>query len=314
MPVTASTGPYSCGRTPSRHRPQILTGSLAAGSAVTVASGATLTGTGTISGSLSLSGGAIHAPGAPTGVQSVGGALSYGAGALSPAMPAIRAQCAGGSQFLSTRSTRPKCAICMSPARTTASTAVVSSNGMTGVFTVGTITNDSGGKAASTYGSFSLTQNASGATLNWTPKPFTAWRGTSFGANATNATISGFLADPDGDGLLNGWEYFYGTNPSANTPSPLQTQTTGGRFSVTFPRNTAATDVTAIVRGADTPGGPWTDLAQSTGGAAFTALVNGVTVAETGTDAMRTVQVQDLYLTSDPAHPKRFFRLFIQEQ
>ena len=52
----------------------------------------------------------------------------------------------------------------------------------------------------------------------------------------------------------------------------------------------------------------------ATGDAAFTSLVGGVTVTETGTGATRTVQVQDIYSLSDSAHPKRFLRLSIEEE
>lgn len=43
-----------------------------------------------------------------------------------------------------------------------------------------------------------------------------------------------------------------------------------------------------------------------------TALVASMTVNETGSGATRTLEVQDLYLTADPTHPKRFFRLWIE--
>lgn len=39
------------------------------------------------------------------------------------------------------------------------------------------------------------------------------------------------------------------------------------------------------------------------------ALVAGVNVAETGAGPLRTVEVRDLYLITDPAHPRRFLRL-----
>jgi autotransporter-associated beta strand protein len=55
--------------------------------------------------------------------------------------------------------------------------------------------------------------------------------------------------------------------------------------------------------------GPWTNLARSSAGAAFTALVGGVNVLETGSGATRNVEVRDLYLIADPAHPVRFLRL-----
>lgn len=36
-----------------------------------------------------------------------------------------------------------------------------------------------------------------------------------------------------------------------------------------------------------------------------TALLSGVAVTETGSSATRTVEIRDLFLTTDPAHPER---------
>jgi autotransporter-associated beta strand protein len=306
-----------------------LNGSLAAGSAVTVANGATLTGTGTVNGSLTFSANSTHAPGDPVNAQTIVGALSYAGTARmkwtlnsnSNATGAASRVSAGtvtvtsgaaidlifnasGStvNFFDTFWTQPR------------TWTVMSSSGMTGTFTLGTISNDPGARAAATYGAFSLTQGASGATLNWIPKPYTAWRGANFAANAGNTALSDFLSNPDSDGFANAWEYFFNTNPNASTTTPLVAQIVADRATLTFPRNTAATDVLARIQGADGLAGPWTDLAQSTSGAAFTPLDGGITVNESGAGATRTVTFTDLYLTSDAAHPQRFFRLWIQQQ
>lgn len=305
-----------------------LTGSLGA-TAVSVASGATLKGAGAIGGNVTFASNALHTPG--TGTQTIGGAASY----------------ANTSRFKWTLSTNSDSAGAASRATVTGTVtvtsgaaidlvlndagsstnyfdtfwtqarawAVVSSNGgMTGQFTLGTIGNDSQGKVASIYGSFALSQNSSGATLQWTPKAFAAWRGTNFGANATNAATSDFSSDPDKDGLANAWEYFYSTNPNANTSGPFQAKIENNRVRLTFPRNVSATDALVKVQAADSPAGPWTDLAQSSGGAAFSPIVGGATVSESGSGQTRTVEFNDLYLTTDPAYPKRFFRLWIQQQ
>ena len=51
-------------------------------------------------------------------------------------------------------------------------------------------------------------------------------------------------------------------------------------------------------------------------GAAFTDDVDGVPtgapVAETGTGALRSVEVGDVFLIGDPTHPKRFMRIFVE--
>jgi hypothetical protein len=82
-----------------------------------------------------------------------------------------------------------------------------------------------------------------------------------------------------------------------------------GRLRVGFTRNVDAMDVSVLVQGADSLAGPWSDLARSTGGGGFIALLPGVTVSENGTGPVRSVQVSDTYLISDAAHPVRFFRL-----
>lgn len=65
----------------------------------------------------------------------------------------------------------------------------------------------------------------------------------------------------------------------------------------------------AAAQGSDSPAGPWTDLARSAAGAAFNPLAGAVT--EAGTGATRAVEIRDLYLRNDPAHPQRFLRLVV---
>ena len=116
--------------------------------------------------------------------------------------------------------------------------------------------------------------------------------------------------DTDFDGLRTLLEYATGGDPLVAGALPAGS-TVAGKLALTFPRNTAATDVTLTVQGSDNLA-TWTDLARSTAGAPMVALVGGVNVAETGAGALRTVEVRDLYLTTDPAHPRRFFRLHAQ--
>ena len=139
--------------------------------------------------------------------------------------------------------------------------------------------------------------------------PFAAWRTANFGA-APYPLAADDLANPDGDSSVNVLEYFHGTDPnSADSPAPVQSGVISNRLSLTFPRSTSATDATATVQGADSASGPWTNLARSVNGANFVALVGGVTVSETGAGVVRTVQVSDQYLVTDPLHPTRFLRL-----
>lgn len=139
--------------------------------------------------------------------------------------------------------------------------------------------------------------------------PWAAWRSSNFGPLPYPAAADD-LANPDGDGAVNVLEYFFGADPNVvNAPDSLQTSVVSSRLTLTFPRNLAATDATATVQGADSASGPWTDLARSTNGGAFSALVGGVPISETGTGVIRTMQVGDQYLVGDPLHPTRFLRL-----
>ena len=118
------------------------------------------------------------------------------------------------------------------------------------------------------------------------------------------------LADPDNDGCLNLLEYAFGTRPTAATPFPaLLSVSPGDRLAIRFTRNALAADLTFTVQAADTLTGPWADVAASTAGNPFTALLPGMTLAEPSTGALRTVEVRDAILFADPAHPRRFMRL-----
>jgi autotransporter-associated beta strand protein len=141
-----------------------------------------------------------------------------------------------------------------------------------------------------------------------TPTPWQSWQAANFGANTNNTALTAPLVDIERDGLVNLLEYALGGNPNAASPNALpQANTAGGYLALTFTRTPANTDITMTVRGSNSPAGPWTDLARSSAGAAFTPLLGGVT--ETGSGATRTVQVRDLYHLNDSAHPRRFLRL-----
>ncbi len=137
------------------------------------------------------------------------------------------------------------------------------------------------------------------------------WQGTYFGAAASNPEIAGDTVDYDRDGVSNLLEYALGLDPAtATAPASLpQSKIEAGKLTLTFTRSTAATDVTVTVQGTDTLNGTWTDLARSTAGAPTVALVDGVSVSDTGTGAIRTVLVTDAYSTNTPAPSKRFLRL-----
>jgi hypothetical protein len=142
--------------------------------------------------------------------------------------------------------------------------------------------------------------------------PIEAWRYQYFGTTTNGGTAADW-ADPDNTGIPNLLKYAYGINPTnVSSTACLQTMVVSNTFAVTFPHNTSATDLTLNLQGADSLIGAWTNLATSTVGGAFTAVVTGVTAVETGTNTVRMVTVTDAYSTTDPAHPTRFLRLEVQ--
>jgi len=144
------------------------------------------------------------------------------------------------------------------------------------------------------------------------PTPWQNWQAANFGVNTNNAALAGDFADSDRDGLSNLLEYALGGNPNAASTAVLpRPSVPGGKLAITLTRTVANSDLTLTVQGSNSPGDPWADLARSTAGAPFTALIAGVAATESGTGATRTVEVRDLYFIADPAHPRRFLRLFV---
>jgi len=130
------------------------------------------------------------------------------------------------------------------------------------------------------------------------------------GFSSLSVANRALTANPSGDGINNLLKYALGGDPTVASQSILpRSGTTSGKLSLTFTRTLANTDITMTVRASDSLTGTWTDLASSVNGAAMSALIDGVVVIETGTGATRTVEVRDLYLTSDPNHTRRFMRM-----
>ena len=117
-------------------------------------------------------------------------------------------------------------------------------------------------------------------------------------------------ADANNNGINNLLEYALGGDyTSPDTSIPLvhprpELDPVTSRLRLVFNRYLARTDLTLTVQSADSPGGPWTDIARSTGGNAFTALVTGTGITGTGTGDARQVTVTD-----PQAGPRRFMRL-----
>ena len=170
------------------------------------------------------------------------------------------------------------------------------------------------GVAQGTPGSFGFTNVSANQTISatFTASAISAWRSANFGANWNNAAFAGDLIDGERDGVVNLLEYIFGTDPNAPAVNTLPRGShAADRLAITFTRATAANDVTLTVQGADSVAGPWSDLARSVNGSTTAALFGGVTVIESGAGAVRTVEVRDLHLTSDPAHPRRFLRVAV---
>jgi len=311
-----------------------LTGSLAAGSAVTVANGATLSGNGTVNGSLSFATGAIHAPGNPAGAQTVNGALAYADGARvrwtlpsnSDSTGVANRTAAGtvnviaGAVIDLVLNGAGSAVNFTDPFWTQSHTwSVMSASNKTGDFTLGTITPDAGARPAGDYGTFTLQQSATSVSVVFTPtppvvtSPTDAWRQSHFGAEWNNPAISGDAIDGDKDGLNNLLEYALGSNPNESDASDSpQVSQASNKLRIAFHRNTEASDITIAVVASDSLAGPWTAIATSTNGAAFAAVAAGATVQEQGTPPLKSVQAEDIYLIPDPEHPKRFMRVEVQ--
>ena len=139
-----------------------------------------------------------------------------------------------------------------------------------------------------------------------------AWRYTWFNTTANTGNAAD-TADPNGDGVVNLLEYALNGNPvsytSGSVTLPQASVGAGGTLQLVFNRYLDRNDLIMSVQAADSPSGPWTNLAQSVNGAAFSSLVSGTSLQETGTGNVRTVTAGDLYQMTDPSHPRRFMRL-----
>ncbi len=137
------------------------------------------------------------------------------------------------------------------------------------------------------------------------------WRTQTFGANASNSTISGDNADPNNNGIPNLMEYALHGDPVGNSTGAsilpqVSANPSTGTLQLSFTRYQDRTDITLIVQASDSLTSTWTNLAQSVHGVPFTIITTGATVNESGTGNAISVTVGDLYQMTDPAHPHRF--------
>jgi hypothetical protein len=122
------------------------------------------------------------------------------------------------------------------------------------------------------------------ATVTIHDTPFSTWLLAEFGTNANNLSISGDLADPDGDGIVNLLEYALNLNPNVASVTGLPTAQVDPAcdcLTLTYTKVLSAIDLSYTVEAAGDPGGPW-----STNG--ITQIVlgsDGVTQTNKASDA-----------------------------
>lgn len=133
--------------------------------------------------------------------------------------------------------------------------------------------------------------------------PLAVWKSAHLGvANAPD------LGDPDLDGLSNLVEYALGTSPTTANSGPaiaLASVPGGKSLSLQIPRDPARTDITVIVEASSTLSPPWTPLATSTNGGAFSG--SGYVSGETAGNSLKSVLIRDSATTL--TEPHRFLRL-----
>ncbi|MGB1260124.1 MAG: PKD domain-containing protein, partial [Akkermansiaceae bacterium] len=76
--------------------------------------------------------------------------------------------------------------------------------------------------------------------------PEQAWRANHFPEEATNETISGMAADPDGDGLNNGLEFFMGTDPTVSSTAQRPQFAPHQENGINYLRYTFQRDISAM--------------------------------------------------------------------
>jgi hypothetical protein len=151
----------------------------------------------------------------------------------------------------------------------------------------------------------SLTGNAPGNILNWRQQYFSSPNNTANGAND---------ADPNKNGIVNLLEYALGGNPVNATTGVsvlpvLSLKMPQNRLQLTFKYYPANNDVSIHVQAADDLAGPWTTLATSTSGGAFSMVTAGTTIVNTPVANAVTTSVCDVFPVNDPVHKRRFMRI-----
>lgn len=254
----------------------LVNGSLG-NTAVTVASGATLGGSGSIQGAAAIQG--VHRPGnGNTSPQAFGSTLTYGASSRLSWELAANSVAAGTSDKVTAAGALSLTAgaaldVVLNAAGSTValndafwsqprSWTFLTGASVTGTFTLGTISNDPAGRVVADYGSFSLQHGPTGVTLLYTPSavltPHEQWLQTHFGADWNNPAIAGDDVDGDSDGVPNLLERAFGGNPKLAESNLLPRHDAGSPlFSMIYRKAIAAADLSFEVQESTAMDAPW---------------------------------------------------------
>ena len=182
-------------------------------------------------------------------------------------------------------------------------------------------TNDAAGSPyAITYGYAGNAGNglASAADISTTltiiQPPNVTWKLTYFGTNAGNPAIAGDSADPTHDGIANLLAYAYAFNPTVTNANPFVGDVVGGKFLLSFPRNTTATDITYLVQASENLS-IWSNLLTYTVSTGWVTNQPGTGVSESPTNGVPPGQYVNVTVTGSTnvaaTVTNRFLRLQI---
>ena len=196
--------------------------------AVTVSTGAALSGVGALGGAVTIAG--THSPGDGVGTQAVTGTLTYQSTAriqweiAAQSLTADKVQAAevtvlpGALVQVTTNSPGSSVNFTDPFWRASRQWPVLSATTLGGSFSLGANPVDSSGRPSLLFGSFSLVQSPSGVNLVWTPAPpFQIWQYENFAGAWNDPLIAGPDRDPDGDGWTNNDEWITGSVPNNPT-------------------------------------------------------------------------------------------------
>ena len=146
--------------------------------------------------------------------------------------------------------------------------------------------------------------------------PYSVWKSSHFGTNASDPSISGDFADPDGDGVPNVLEFAFGTDPNtANTNPLVNGLMVSNRFEIQFNRNTSATNFTySALASSDLLTG-WSNLVTLDPTNGWITNTPGASITESdpsGTPPDQTVQVTITDSADPTTTSNRFFQVIAQ--